>query len=207
MPEFNHSANHRGLFVHVPKCGGLSMSAHFDRYYGHIPALETRDQLARADGPKWKDYISFGFVREPCERLASAYQYLVTMPETHRFYCAKNAAQQKRLQKLSFEDFCSDLHSHTRGDLHFLPQYHWLCDIHGQAMVDHVGRFEHLDEDWQKICAAAGIPHRRLAHTNRTASRPACYLTDLYTPATMTAVVDFYRADYAIFGYDVPKVD
>jgi hypothetical protein len=49
-----------------------------------------------------------------------------------------------------------------RGNLH-----DWICDDDGHILVDVVGRFERLEEDWTAIAVRLGID-ARLPHRNRS---------------------------------------
>ena len=64
------------VFVHIPKTGGVSISkALFDSgtVGGHRPA-QTYRLIYGAE--RYAQMFTFGFVREPLDRLASAFAYL-----------------------------------------------------------------------------------------------------------------------------------
>ena len=66
---------HRCIFVHIPKCGGISVGrALFGTYYGnHMNALTY--QLI-FDKSTYDAYFKFTFVRNPWSRLFSAFHFL-----------------------------------------------------------------------------------------------------------------------------------
>ena len=76
--------DHDAIFVHIPKTGGVSISdALFDSdtVGGHRPA-KTYRLIYGAD--RYAEMFSFGFAREPFDRLASAFTYLSAGGRQHR---------------------------------------------------------------------------------------------------------------------------
>ena len=72
------------VFVHIPKTGGVSISkALFDSgtVGGHRPA-QTYRLIYGAE--RYAQMFTFGFVREPLDRLASAFAYLKAGGRQHR---------------------------------------------------------------------------------------------------------------------------
>jgi hypothetical protein len=51
---------------------------------------------------------------------------------------------------------------------HVMPQYDMLHDADGRLLVDFVGRFESLQEDFRRVCAKLGIESAELPHRNRS---------------------------------------
>ncbi len=94
-------------------------------------------------------YFKFSFVRNPWARLVSEYKY------------------RKHFQKFSFADFVyKHLPEPSMKDRyrHILPQYDFLFDAGGNRLVDYVGRFETLQQDFNSICSRLGIAETPLDH-------------------------------------------
>lgn len=166
---------YRALFVHIPKTAGQSIEAYFLQQLGLPPderetLLLTKNKDPQKGPPqlshlKASEYLSgghvspeqfaayykFGFVRNPWDRLVSFYKY--------RGYAYKH-------------DFKTFLFKHmpkpgwTNDYCHVTPQYDFLYQD-GHCLVDFVGRFEHLQRDFETVCQALGLPVAPLPHLNK----------------------------------------
>jgi len=129
--------------------------------------------------------FKFAFVRNPWDRLVSRYAQLLRNPaETPRY--------QAKAEK-GFEEF---LRWEIRRDKSH--QHPYVCDGNGRLIVDFIGYFERLEEDFKKVCdrlqLAASLPK---ANTSRHDDYQS-----YYTPATRQLVADHCRRDIELFGYD-----
>lgn len=73
-----------------------------------------------------------------------------------------------------------------------------LFDADGTCLMDRIGRFERLHDDFEDICRDFEIPPRRLAHLNRTTQDD--YRT-AYTEQSVGIVSRHFAADIQRFGY------
>ncbi len=80
----------------------------------------------------------------------------------------------------------------------FMPQWEWICDPEGCSMVDFVGRFESLSDDFATLCEHLGI-RAHLPHLK--ASKRKGYAA-YYEPATRTIVGEAFEVDLERFGYE-----
>jgi hypothetical protein len=192
------------IFVHIPRTGGTSIetalgvssdarventSLMFGRiaspalksralstdFLQHLTASELRDLL----GDEFKDYFRFAFVRNPWERMVSVYFY-------HRKVTG---------QTMSFHEFLKWGEDHQRN--HLVPQHEFVVDKDGNLLVDFVGRFERMSEDFSKVCAALKI-ERELPHLN--AATIGDYRS-CYNDATREIVDRIYGEDIERFNY------
>jgi hypothetical protein len=65
-------------------------------------------------------------------------------------------------------------------------------------LVDYVGRFENLAEDFKVVAARIGLPSGELPRLNSTASRD--YKT-VYNDRTVSAVHQMFQDDIETYGY------
>ncbi|MEM9302227.1 MAG: sulfotransferase family 2 domain-containing protein [Pseudomonadota bacterium] len=193
------------VFVHVPKTAGQSIEQAFiDR---HGLTWETRAPLLLRPNPdpgkgpyrlahllageyvglghieeeQFRAYFKFGFVRNPWERLVSAYAYL-----------GLDRSQ-------TFADFVRNRVPLARDkDRFLLPQRRYLF-AGDRCLVDFVGRFENLAKDFKVVCDRSGLGPTVLPHENRVPrDRPWPEFFD----AELTArVADLYAEDIDTFGY------
>ena len=93
-------------------------------------------------------HFSFSFVRNPFDRLVSAYNNklleLATIPERMKAMGLRHS--------MPFGDFLEVVASTRDDDLdvHLLPQSSILC-LDGQLIPNFVGRLEQMDRDWEKL--------------------------------------------------------
>ena len=182
------------LFVHITKSAGTSVAKSlFGELPYHYTAIEYRVIFGRR---AFNRYFKFAFVRNPWDRLYSAYSYLRDggWNEQDRAWYAQHLGQTP-----DFNTFVLDwleperLHSH----LHLQPQSHFICDGKGRPLLDYLGYFETLPEDFAHIAQRLGIDSQ-LAHVN--ASQRTDY-RDIYTPTAIDKVQRLYRQDIENFGY------
>jgi hypothetical protein len=222
------------LFVHIPKVAGQSVEQFFmnrlgldwdaDRNEVLLGDNEDRtrgtQKLAHLSASEYVDdgFISqdeydrlfkFSFVRDPFQRLVSEYRY--------RNY----------FHHRSFRDFVLNKLPQPGWDdkyRHVMPQYEMLHDREGRLLVDFVGRFESLQNDFDRVCDKLGIEDSALPHRNpsnkksRNLKRRARNFLfrngegnkksyrEFYDEETLDAVSRYYRKDIETFGYQPPKL-
>lgn len=189
----------RSIFVHVPKASGVSVSRSLYGGLGggHMYVSEYQLAFPAAD---FYDYFKFAFVRNPWDRLFSAYHFLKSggMLAVDRSW-----AEQRLARFATFEAFVLEgLHRRdVRSHIHFVPQSAFLRSFDGSHFpIDFVGFFENLEADFASIGMRLGRPDR-LAHLNRTQGAPRDY-RGAFTPPMVEAVARVYRQDIALLGYD-----
>ncbi|PZT47643.1 alpha-2,3-sialyltransferase, partial [Helicobacter valdiviensis] len=189
------------IFIHVPKVAGSSIERAIyqtDRWLvGHVKA----NDYVKFDREKFESLFSFGFVRNPYDRVVSAYHYLKNGGGT---LGDEKWAKENICQYSSFEEFVEDLQDKiTRcrvlNWMHFVPQYKFLCNEDKHILVNFIGKFEQIEDDFRKIL---NILHRRdtLMHVNK--SEHLNY-KDYYDSKTYKIIRDIYNDDFEIFDYDL----
>ncbi len=220
------------IFVHIPKTAGRSVEMFFmnkldlDREndahreqllitdnddpakgtekLSHLSATEYV-QCGHITQKEFSSFYKFSFVRNPWARLVSEYRY--------RNY----------LSHRSFKDFVMNkLPPPDRDDRyrHIMPQTGMLYDREGKLLVDFVGKFEHLQQDFGRVCEHLGFADSNLPHINssdkksrelRRKTRNFLYrngenelprYVDFYDTETREIVTGLYRADIENFGYE-----
>jgi hypothetical protein len=85
--------------------------------------------------------------------------------------------------------------------MHFRAQHEFVCDRRGRLLVDHLGYFETLQEDYGAICRRLGVT-APLGHTNSSgdAGEAGGYRA-VYDDETRAIVAHVYARDIALFGY------
>lgn len=157
------------VFVHINKTGGTSIRHALN--LGLTPYHLTAREI-RERYPESCDKFSFALVRNPWDRLVSFGHSLripVDWNEPNKF---------------------------DRLDLR--PQVDFIMDEAGQPMVDFIGRYENLAEDFATICDRIGIPTPPLPHLNASRHR---HYRDYYDESAKQFVAEKYAEDIERFGY------
>jgi chondroitin 4-sulfotransferase 11 len=186
---------HRALFIHVPKSAGRSIvRGLFDvQSVEHAPA-QWYQQL---DPDKFERYFKFTVVRNPWDRVASAYSYL--------YQGGSKASAEDQLWSQFIKSFSSldefvcqwMTEENVLRNALFTPQLVYLTDMFGQMSMDFVARFENLEEDFQSIADRLNID-AALPHLNQSRARP--YQAS-YTAESRSIVQRVYAKDIAQFEY------
>lgn len=201
------------LFVHVTKAAGSSIRTVLEPYcvnprdyfinraleavgrrvnrFGPFPRhrfrLHDTAETARRSLPRdvFERFFKFAFVRNPWDRMVSMYAYLLARPDHHRHRLVVSLG--------GFEEY-------LRMELNrgYPTQMASLADRQGRLLVDFVGRFERLEEDFATICQKLGIAGR-LGHRNGSVHAP---YQEMYTPVTRELVARYFAPDIEQFGYE-----
>jgi hypothetical protein len=181
------------IFVHITKTGGTSIDIALRKYTKntktHQSILEMKEEAAKNFG--LNNYFKFCFVRNPWDKMVSQY-----------FYIKKKIFYDK-----SFEEFIIDFKS-TPNDWGFkgknFPvkyqpvQKKWICGDKGEVLMDFIGRFENLQEDFDTICDKIDLPKRELPHRNSTNHND---YSEYYNKETREIISQKFSEDIEYFGY------
>lgn len=188
----------KSVFVHVPRTGGTSVEQILRPHttknpiFGHTTAVEFQMMFPE----EWENYYSFGYVRNPWDRLASSFFY---MQRSHReSFFVKNFVLPYRLDLSSFiMNVVRDSPSSIFMIEHLRPQFHYLCNTDRSLAVDFVGRFESINEDWKIIADKIGL-EESLPHTNHSNRK---HYSKHYTSEAAEVIAQVYKDDIEIFDY------
>lgn len=193
FPYWRYTDKHRCLFIHIPKTAGTSViQAIGARRRIHLPWWVYQF----ADPRRFRDYFKFCFVRNPWDRAVSTYFYLKSGGAGLVDAYFTRTIQD---QYTSFDSFVMDFLDESRIHEHELlrPQYLYIHDIAGNCMVDFVGRFESIDEDFRHVADKLGVD-AQLPVSNKSARTD---YAQYYSPAHMEKIGRLYHKDIALFGY------
>ncbi len=173
------------------------------REWQHLPAAEMR-RILPAD--IWDGYFKFALVRNPWDRMVSWFCYVDALANRPTAPGRRlMGALQGRLGRAPSlrERFGAWLRDPDRnagflGDGRILrDQLDWITDERGACLVDFVGRYENLREDFQALCRRFGV-NVALPHVRASARAP---LADYYDDETREIVRQRHRRDVEAFGY------
>lgn len=197
--SYKHAFERRAIFVHIPKAAGTAVAEALFGHPsgGHATLLDYRTMLSPQD---FKAFYKFTFVRNPWDRLVSAYNFRRQGGFGGRYleWANEHFAPYK-----DFSDFVERALTpgYVEASLHFKPQWRFLCRPFSlKPRVDFVGYYESLDADVAAVGQALGI-EPRLKKSNVTVQREKDYRS-AYTEKTRRIVAQVYAKDIEAFGYD-----
>ncbi|KAF7240642.1 Carbohydrate sulfotransferase 11 [Varanus komodoensis] len=192
----------------------------------HISSnLKTLNQYSIPEiNHRLKNYMKFLFVREPFERLVSAYRNKFTQKYNtsfHKRYGTKIVKRQRKnatqeaLHKgddVKFEEFVAYLiDPHTQREEPF--NEHWQtvyslchpCHIH----YDLIGKYETLEEDSNYVLQLAGVGNYlkfpTYAKSTRTTDEMTTEFFQNISAEHQTQLYEVYKLDFLMFNYSVPS--
>ena len=143
------------LFFHIPKTAGISIS---NSIYGDIKwGHRTVNYYKSYYGDEvFNSLYKFCFVRNPYDRLFSAYTFL----KKGGINDQDLAFSEKHLHEyLDFEDFV--LRGLEKKEImewvHFRPQHTFVCDDNDKMVMDFVGKMENINEDFSYLCKQINV--------------------------------------------------
>jgi hypothetical protein len=211
------SVKYNFLFVHIAKTGGTSVRAALAplrwRDPMYIPQF-IASRLSHATGHRiasklprhariiaakemlphelFEKLFKFAFVRNPWDLQVSSWHHL----KRERPHLVEHLPD--------FESFLRWKLDPERPyqyhiDTSIERQTDYLRDLDDTILVDFIGKYENLQEDYEEVCRRIGInppplPHKRKA-TGRTDYR------QYYDDATAQLLAGYFKADIEEFGY------
>lgn len=192
-PYAGYPDRHQCIFIHIPKAAGTSVA---QSLFGAVSRHVDYREYERANPHKFARYFKFTFVRNPWDRLLSAYSFLSRggMNADDRLWAEGHLAGVK-----DFPDFVARLAADEglRSWVHFRPQHTFICDESLRIRMDFIGRVEHMGRDFAYVADRLGVT-ASLVRVNSSGRRDYRKAYDRRTQAT---VADLYRTDIELFGY------
>lgn len=193
------------VFVHVPKTGGSSIRRlfeHRDRSATHFDHLSAAEYVREMGEETFRSYFSFGFVRNPFDRVLSLYTQprgkWETLTDEHK---AALTMPFKRWLRYLLDNFGGTRKRKRRGL--YRSQVDFLTDGVGGVLVDRVCRFEDLYKEWRYVRQRIGMHGVTLPWVARSprSKRSGSY-RKYYDPESREFVRKLYGQDLDFFGYE-----
>jgi len=177
------------IFIHNPKCAGTSVKRALGMPAGTMADHRIPSSLVHRK--TWESYFSFVVVRNPFERLVSAYAYH-TSP-SYRGFFTKRYPQLKELDLPTYFDLMRKEPTAIR------PQVDYIAHGRSLKLVDRICRMERLTDDLAELFSLIGLDVE-LPHENRSSHKPYrdCFRDDEFA----IRVQKYYQADLDELGYE-----
>ncbi len=186
------------IFIHIPKCAGVSVTKSLFNAPGAGHKNILKYQMIFSE-QEFNEYFKFAFVRNPWDRLVSAYFFLRSggMYERDKQWYENNLSKYD-----SFDDFVKNWVNRKNifKYIHFVPQYKFICDQNHAVKVDFIGCFENFQKDFDFIKKRLRVQANLECHNTNKINKSD--YRKYYNEQTMQIVADVYREDIQLFNYN-----
>lgn len=190
--------SNQAIFIHIPKAAGRSIQYSLRMPIHNVAHLAAEAYL-QADPEFFAAAYKFAIVRNPWDRLVSAYHFIRDSPSQYNEVVRNTDLRNTP----DFASFLGKLRSplfrnRIMARMHFLPQTHFLCDSKGKMLVDRVGRLEEMPGTFDFLTEP--LSKRFELETHNKGSHKD--FREYYTANWQIALVGrMYAADCRTFGY------
>lgn len=200
-------------YVRVPKAANTAVtSTLYYHEHGRLPdggqvakrSFRRPSRLLRSVPAILENFFCFTFVRNPYDRILSAYLSKLVEGEARSPY-RQIGSRIRRLYgrgELSFGAFCAYLENEGRyGNPHWYPQ-HDFVDAVLPRKLDVVGKVESINEDMARVTQAVFGRADGKIYVRGFATGASDKVGEYYDAATRAVVRRLYREDFERFGYE-----
>ena len=187
-----YSNTHKFIFIHWGKCAGSSIKHALmaidgleAKYSNGHTSLHDMKKFIKKDGFDPEQYLKFSCVRNPWDREVSLYHHMCTIAKRW-----PNNPEKSKIQfNGTFEEFLyhQELYPSPRGNFEGL---------------DHVVRYEFLQDDFDILCEKLGILHKvELPRIDYNTGRPKTNYQSYYNSKTQEMIAKQSSKIIDLFGY------
>ncbi len=200
------------IFIHIYKVAGTSIRKALQPYADHtkkdfslvkniqfmlggrfhflsqlsMDHLKAKDIKSLLNTEVFNSSFKFSFVRNPWDWQVSLYHFML-QDENHH--------QHKLINKMkSFEEYIE-----WRVKYSVESQKSFLYDENNNKLVDYIGKFENLQEDFNVILSKIGVKEIQLPVLNTSIHR---YYKEYYNDYTRDLVEKAFKEDIELFQYE-----
>jgi len=155
------------------------------------------DKIMDLDLEKWKSYYKFTFIRNPYDKIVSAYNFV-----------NKTLLSESRVIFENFHDFLKNKENcdnwvYSHG---FKTQYSNLLDINDELNYDYIGNFDNLNTELINILKNIGvekITHHKLIQKNIKFNESVILekYIDFYNEEILQLVNEYFEEDFLQLGF------
>ena len=209
------SHKYKCTFLHIPKAAGTSVERFLRDVDSDIPAKVLRKRGFSHFLNEHLDYYVFSFVRNPYDRLVSAWKWGQLKFEKEGdlpFYNKERAVSFEEYVSLTTDfDYRKDNENlwSEYDEYHTLPQFEFFPHLNGghyftdkisvDFTCDFIGRFENLHEDFNKVCSDVGIKELKLPHAYNSKTFKQTFN---WSDQLKDKVFNYYKKDFELFNYE-----
>ena len=197
--------------------GTCSFNNKFDPLRHHTLSKELKIEFDKQKY-NWDDYFKFSFVRNPWDRVVSYSQYINKISKLYKTKIGKfkkdikleeknqgikSIATLKKWELLINRPWGNEYIKFAkfwgRRLIQQGSQSSYIMDNENKLMIDFVGRFENLQEDFDLICQKINLPLQNLPHLNKTNHK---HYTSFFDEKSSQIIRDKFKDDVENFNYE-----
>ena len=111
---------------------------------------------------KWEEYWKFGFIRNTYDFLVASYKH--QMQISYFLHLPNNESKQLAAKAFTFEHFITNIWGYDYTQWDFIT-------YKGKINLDFIGRFENLQDDYNKVLDHIGLPRKNLEKIHSSENR------------------------------------
>ena len=172
------------IFVKKPHCAGTSFQKLLednDEYIEKIRLIFSGQlrKLKEKYPDSFVKAFKFAIIRNPWDKFISSWKH-------------------SDLRNSSIESLLNNLPTDKRRWWHIVNTQTKILFDDNELMVDHLIRFENLENELGKLFEKLGLPPVKFPHKNKTKHKP---YWEYYTDETRKKVEELFKEDIEAFGY------
>lgn len=190
------------VFIHVPKTAGKSVRLALNKNKVDFTDLghSNKNIDVLFSDP---EIFTFCFVRNPAERLKSAFFHLIEfydlIDKNNPTNFENEIISLKETYGSDFKKFILDSGFKKFKIAHFYPQTLWTHTENNK--ISFIGRFEDLEGSWKELSNILGVKYKPLEHINDTKLMSYIDNKSDYNNEMLRIVKCYYKDDYKKLGY------
>lgn len=197
---------HKFIFVHIPKTGGTSIKRALYDFYNpdqiefdgekvtDIDSYRPHTAMTTEVSAQYPDYFKFAIIRNPWSWHASIWKFF-QRPDRNN----------KTITGISFDAYLEEVCCPETKLPYRRNVADWIYEG-DDMLVDFVGRFERLAEDFDTILARIGLDKSQVNLPHFKNAGPYDYAS-MYSPAYVDMIAKKHARDIALFGYQFDEAE
>lgn len=170
------------------------------KWYDHMPAKKIKSLL---DGEAWNDYFKFCVIRNPYDKLVSAFHFYEWLVNHYTGWQRTKLVLAHGIRPKSKVHEVKRFRNWVAWTWWFVDSNKYLID--GDVCVDFFIRYESLLPDTKAVCEKVNFPFEpdRIPKLNTDIRPRNCELAEYYDTKTIEIVQKRFRFELNYFGYDL----
>lgn len=154
------------------------------QFYNHIVAEKVRTYI---NSRVWRTYYKFCFERNPWDKALSLYYWRTHLENSWRTHNKK--------PRPSLSEYLSYVKNEALSNFH-------IYSIDGQLAMDHIGLYENLDSELDKIRQILGLPDKiQLPHAKGSYRKDRKHYSEVMDEEEKKVVAQVCKREIVLFNY------